>query len=292
MIPLDSEQAKEELKKWLPVDIYLGGTEHAVGHLLYSRFWHKFLYDLGIVETKEPFLKLVNQGMVLGPDNQKMSKSIGNVINPDDIIEEFGADTLRVYEMFMGPLTGEKSWSQEAVGGVKRFLDRAWRIYSFDILDEVEELNRIYHQTVKKVTEDIESLSFNTAISQLMIFVNEVYKVKKISKEQAKGFIKLLNPFAPHITEELNKEALKVQEDLVYADWPTYDESYLTVDEFELVVQINGRLRARINVSVGLTDKELEEIALADKNVLKHLEGVTIRRVIVIKNKLVNIVAN
>src|SRR5690625_2341619 len=270
MIPLNSDLAKEELKKWLPVDIYLGGTEHAVGHLLYARFWHKFLYDIGIVETKEPFVKLINQGMVLGDDNAKMSKSLGdvinrddiineygadtlrvyemfmmpleekkfgkiikqgmvlgddnakmskslgNVINHDDIINEYGADTLRVYEMFMGPLEAEKSWSTEGVAGIKRFLDRVFRMFNFEIVDEVKELNSIYHETIKKVTEDIESLTFNTAISQLMIIVNDVYKIKKISFEQARVFLKLLNPFAPHMIEELNKEVLKVREDLIY----------------------------------------------------------------------------
>ncbi|WP_026391219.1 leucine--tRNA ligase [Haploplasma modicum] len=292
MIPLNSEEAKEELKKWLPVDIYLGGTEHAVGHLLYSRFWHKFLYDLGIVETKEPFLKLINQGMVLGPDNQKMSKSRGNVINPDDIIDEFGADTLRVYEMFMGPLTAEKSWSNESVSGIKRFLDRVFRMYQFEIVDEVEELNNVYHQTIKKVTEDIENLNFNTAISQLMIFVNDAYKVKKISHEQARGFIKLLNPFAPHITEEINKVVLNVKEDLIYSTWPSYDEKYLEVSEIELVIQVNGKLRARIMTKPNLTNEEYEKMALSDQNVIKHLENLTIRRVLVVPNKLVNIVAN
>ncbi|HKL94965.1 MAG TPA: leucine--tRNA ligase [Haploplasma sp.] len=292
MIPLNSDLAKEELKKWLPVDLYLGGTEHAVGHLLYSRFWHKFLYDLGIVETKEPFLKLVNQGMILGPDNKKMSKSIGNVINPDDIITEFGADTLRVYEMFMGPLEAEKSWSQESVNGIKRFLDRVWRMFEFDITDNVDELNFVYHDTIKKVTNDIENLHYNTAISSLMVFVNEVYKVKKIGKKQARGFLKLLNPFAPHITEELNDKVLNINEELIYSEWPTYDESYLVKDEVEIVFQVNGKLRARESVANNTSKEDLEKLALSLENVSKHLEGLTIRKVIVIPNKLVNIVAN
>jgi len=292
MIPLNSDLAKEELKKWLPVDIYLGGTEHAVGHLLYARFWHKFLYDIGIVETKEPFVKLINQGMVLGDDNAKMSKSLGNVINPDDIINEYGADTLRVYEMFMGPLEAEKSWSTEGVAGIKRFLDRVFRMFNFEIVDEVKELNSIYHETIKKVTEDIESLSFNTAISQLMIFVNDVYKIKKISFEQARGFLKLLNPFAPHMTEELNKEVLKVREDLIYSNWPTYDEKYLVKEEIEIAVQVNGKLRARLNVAPNTSKETLKDLALKEDNVIKHIEGLTIRKVIVIPNKIVNIVAN
>ena len=292
MIPLDSQLAKEELSKWLPVDIYLGGTEHAVGHLLYSRFWHKFLYDLGIVDTKEPFLKLINQGMVLGPDHTKMSKSRGNVINPDDIINEFGADTLRVYEMFMGPLEAEKSWSTDGVAGIKRFLDRIWRMFNFEIKENVDELNSIYHETIKKVTDDIENLSFNTAISQLMIFVNEVYKAKVISSEQARGFLKLLNPFAPHITEEINKEILKIREDLIYSPWPVYDEAYLVKDEIEIAVQVNGKLRARIYLAPNTDKNIVEEQALKEENVIKHLEGLTIRKVIVIPNKIVNIVAN
>ena len=292
MIPLNSEQAKIELSKWLPVDLYLGGTEHAVGHLLYARFWHKFLYDLGIVDHKEPFTKLVNQGMVLGEDGVRMSKSRGNVINPDSIIDEFGADTLRVYEMFMGPLTGEKSWSVEGVSGIKRFLDRVYRMFNFELTLDVKDLNKVYHETVKKVTHDIETLSFNTAISQLMIFVNEVYKVKTLSKTQAFGFLKLLNPFAPHLTEELNKQVLNISEDLVYSDWPTYDEKYLVETELELVIQVNGKIRAKINVEANLSDDKLKEIALSDANVLKHLDGLTVRKVIVVKGKLVNIVAN
>lgn len=291
LIPLDSEQAKIELSKWLPVDLYLGGAEHAVGHLLYARFWHKFLFDLGIVASDEPFLKLVNQGMVLGEGGVKMSKSIGNVINPDDIILEYGADTLRVYEMFMGPLTGEKSWSTEGVSGVKRFLDRVYRMFNFEISENVNELNKVYHETVKKVTNDIESLSFNTAISQLMIFVNEVYKVKRISKKQAFGFIKLLNPFAPHLTEEINKQVLNMSEDLVYADWPTYDEKYLVAEEIELVVQVNGKLRAKIPTAANQDEEALKQIALTNENVIKHIEGLTISKVIVVKEKLVSIVA-
>lgn len=292
MIPLNSELAKEELKKWLPVDLYLGGTEHAVGHLLYTRFWHKFLYDLGIVETKEPFLKLVNQGMILGPDNTKMSKSRGNVINPDDIIKKFGADTLRVYEMFMGPLEAEKAWSQEGVVGIKRFLDRVYRMFNFEIVDHVETLDKVLHQTIKKVTNDIENLSFNTAISALMVFVNEVYKEKQIGREQARIFLKLLNPFAPHITEEINKSILKYNEELIYSEWPQFDEEKIKEDEIEVVVQVNGKLRARLTVNRDITKDELEKLALENENVEKHLEGLTIRKIIVIPQKLVNIVAN
>ncbi|HHW80062.1 MAG TPA: leucine--tRNA ligase [Acholeplasmataceae bacterium] len=290
MIPLNTDEAKNELKKWLPVDLYVGGTEHAVGHLLYARFWHKFLYDLGIVDTKEPFIKIVNQGMILGDDHTKMSKSKGNVINPDDIIDEFGADTLRTYEMFMGPLESEKIWSTEGVAGIKKFIDRVFRMFNFPIKEEVKELDFIYNQTVKKVTEDFDNLSFNTAISQLMIFVNEVYKVKEISKLQARGFLKLFNPIAPHVTEEINKEVLKINEELIYSEWPTYDEAKLVLSKTEIVVQVNGKLRARFEAELDLDKDQLQKLALEHENVIKHLEGLEIKKIIVIPNKLVNIV--
>lgn len=292
MIPLNSKEAKKELDKWLPVDLYIGGTEHAVGHLLYSRFWTKFLYDLGLISFKEPFKKLFNQGMILGSDNSKMSKSKGNVVNPDDIFQSHGADSLRLYEMFMGPLEAEKPWSTENLKGAKKFLDRVWRMFDFTIADEeVVELRKSYHQTIKKVTHDYEKLAFNTAISQMMIFVNDVYKQKKISKKQAKGFLKLLNPVCPHITEEINKEILEQNEELIYSEWPTYNEEYLVVDSVEMVVQVNGKLRARLNVSFGVGKKEMEKVALEHENVSKHLTGLTVLKVIVIPNKLVNIVA-
>src|SRR5690554_3024129 len=291
VIPLDSEEARKELSKWLPVDLYIGGTEHAVGHLLYARFWHKFLYDLNIVDTKEPFMKIVNQGMVLGPDGQKMSKSRGNVVNPDDVIHSDGADTLRLYEMFMGPLEAEKAWSIDGVKGAKRFLDRVWRMFEFDITDEdVEELNPIFHQTIKKVTDDYEKLAFNTAISQMMIFVNEVYRVKRISKRQARDFLKLLNPIAPHMTEELNEVALKQNEQLIYSDFPTYNEKYLESSDVTVAVSVNGKLRATITVAKDLSNKELETLALEQENVRKFTDGLQIVKVIVVPNKIVNIV--
>jgi leucyl-tRNA synthetase len=293
MIPLDSDEAKVLLDKWLPVDLYIGGTEHAVGHLLYARFWTKFLYDLGLISHKEPFKKLFNQGMILGDDHSKMSKSKGNVVNPDEVIDTHGADALRLYEMFMGPLEAEKPWSTESLNGAKKFLDRVWRMFEFEIVnDEVMELRTLYHQTIKKVTDDYEKLAFNTAISQMMIFVNEVYKVQKISKQQARGFLKLLNPIAPHMTEEINAEILKQNEQLIYSDWPVYKEAYLIVDELEYVVQVNGKLRAKFVDSRTISQDELRQKALSQENVVKHLEGLTIRKVIVIKEKLVNIVAN
>jgi leucyl-tRNA synthetase len=293
MVPLNSKEAKELLDKWLPVDLYMGGTEHAVGHLLYSRFWTKFLNDLGLLSCNEPFKKLFNQGMILGSDGTRMSKSKGNVVNPDDIFESHGADSLRLYEMFMGPLEAEKPWSTESLNGAKKFLDRVWRMFEFPIVkEEVLELRTIYHQTIKKVTDDYEKLGFNTAISQMMIFVNEVYKQQTISKDQARGFLKLLNPICPHITEELNKEVLKQHEELLYSEWPTYNEMYLILDEVEVVVQVNGKLRARLTVKTDLDGEELKKLALATQNVEKHLEGLTIRKIVVIPNKLVNIVAS
>ncbi|MFH0766675.1 MAG: leucine--tRNA ligase [Bacillota bacterium] len=293
MIPLNSDEAKKLLDKWLPVDVYVGGTEHAVGHLLYSRFWTKFLFDLGLVSVKEPFKKLFNQGMILGDDHSKMSKSKGNVVNPDDVFQSHGADSLRLYEMFMGPLESEKPWSTESLNGSKKFLDRVWRMYEFPIVkQEVSELRTIYHQTIKKVTDDYDKLSFNTAISQMMIFVNEVYKKQEINKDQARGFLKLLNPICPHITEELNKEILKQNEELIYSDWPVYNEAYLIVDEVEMVVQVNGKLRARFIAKYNEDQDKIKKTALEDPNVVKHLQGITVKKIVVIPNKLVNIVAN
>ena len=289
-LPLNSPEAKEELKKWLPVDLYIGGAEHAVGHLLYSRFWHKVLYDLGIIETKEPFLKLVNQGMILGHDNLKMSKSKGNVVNPDDVINEYGADTLRLYEMFMGPLTADKPWNTEAIDGSKRFLDRVWRMYYMPLEDAVEALEYSYHFTVKKVTEDYESLSFNTAISQLMIFVNDVYKEKKFSRKQAIGFLKLLNPICPHITEELYQTVFNRKDTIAYEEWPIYDETKLILDEIEMVVQVNGKLRDKMTIKQTASNKQIEEKALSLRNVLNFTKGKTIVKVIIVEKKLVNVV--
>lgn len=289
-IPLNSEDAFKEISDWLPVDLYIGGAEHAVGHLLYSRFWHKFLYDIGITSTKEPFMKLVNQGMILGSDNQKMSKSRGNVVNPDDVIHDYGADTLRLYEMFMGPLTSDKPWQTEAMDGAKRFLDRVWRMYYMPIEEACEELEYSYHFTVKKVTEDYETLSFNTAISQMMIFVNDVYKHKKFSRNQAIGFLKLLNPIAPHITEELYQTVFNRKDTIAYEEWPSYDEKKLLKEDVEIVVQVNGRLRDKMTVTRNLDKEEVKKRALTLRNVLNFTAGKEIIKIIVIENKLVNIV--
>lgn len=289
-IPLNSEEAKSDLKDWLPVDLYIGGAEHAVGHLLYSRFWYKFLYDLGIVSTKEPFMKLVNQGMILGEDNQKMSKSRGNVVSPDVVFESHGADTLRLYEMFLGPLTADKAWQTDTIDGSKRFLDRVWRMFYFPIEDEVEALEYIYNFTVKKVTDDFESLSFNTAISQMMSFVNEVYKEKRFSRNQAIGFLKLLNPICPHITEEIYATVFNRKHTIAYEQWPTYDEEKLILEEIEMVVQVNGKTRDKMTIKLDASEDEVKQKALLLGNVVRHTSGKEIVKMIVVKNKIVNIV--
>jgi leucyl-tRNA synthetase len=288
----------EKLKKWLPVDIYIGGAEHAVLHLLYARFWHKFLYDIGVVPTKEPFQKLYNQGMILGENHEKMSKSRGNVVNPDEIVESHGADTLRLYEMFMGPLDASISWSTTGLDGARRFLDRVWRLYvdengklSSKIKEKGNELEKVYHQTVKKVTDDYEHLRFNTAISQLMVFVNEAYKADYLPKSFAEGFVKLLSPITPHIAEEL-WEKLGHNDTIAYEPWPTYDESKLEDDEVEIVIQVNGKVRAKRTIAKDAGKEEMEKIALADEKIQEHLAGKTIRKVITVPGKLVNIVAN
>ncbi|AMX82551.1 leucine--tRNA ligase [Geobacillus subterraneus] len=290
----------EKLKQWLPVDVYIGGAEHAVLHLLYARFWHKVLYDLGIVPTKEPFQKLFNQGMILGENNEKMSKSKGNVVNPDDIVESHGADTLRLYEMFMGPLEASIAWSTKGLDGARRFLDRVWRLFVTEngelnpnIVDEPanDQLERVYHQTVKKVTEDYEALRFNTAISQLMVFINEAYKAEQMKKEYMEGFVKLLSPVCPHIGEELWQK-LGHTDTIAYESWPAYDEAKLVEDVVEIVVQINGKVRAKLNVPADLSKEALEERALADEKIKEQLQGKTVRKVIAVPGKLVNIVAN
>ncbi|MBD8006039.1 leucine--tRNA ligase [Bacillus norwichensis] len=290
---------KELLKEWLPVDIYIGGAEHAVLHLLYARFWHKFLYDIGVVPTKEPFQKLFNQGMILGENHEKMSKSKGNVVNPDDIIESHGADTLRLYEMFMGPPEASAAWSTTGLDGARRFLDRIWRLLVTDndsLSDKVQEvtggeLERVYHQTVKKVTEDSEAMHFNTAISQLMVFINEAYKAEVLPKQYIEGFVKMLSPIAPHIAEELWAK-LGYEGSVTYEAWPQYDKTKLVSDEVEIVVQVNGKVRTKLLVSREASKEELEEIALNDDKIKSAIEGKTIRKVIAVPSKLVNVVAN
>ncbi|RBN41048.1 leucine--tRNA ligase, partial [Priestia megaterium] len=299
--PTNSEALADadKLKEWLPVDIYIGGAEHAVLHLLYARFWHKFLYDIGVVPTKEPFQKLFNQGMILGENNEKMSKSKGNVVNPDEIVESHGADTLRLYEMFMGPLDASIAWSTKGLDGARRFLDRVWRLLVDDngeLSSKVQESNdttleRVYHQTVKKVTEDYEGLRFNTGISQLMVFINDAYKVDVLPKQYVEGFVKLLAPICPHTTEELWSK-LGHEDTISYEAWPAFDEAKLVDDEVEIVVQINGKVRAKVNVPAEASREELQDIAMANEDVKEFIEGKTVRKVIAVPGKLVNIVAN
>ena len=282
----------ELLKHWMPVDLYVGGPEHAVGHLLYSRMWNNYLYDKGIVPVKEPFKKLVHQGMILGSNGIKMGKRYPEyVVNPNDVVDEYGADTLRLYEMFMGPLEADKPWNNDGVSGARKFLDRVWRLFAEDkkVDAENKNLEKIYHQTVKKVTEDYESLSFNTAISQLMIFVNTVNKEESFPMEYRIGFIKLLNPIAPHITEEL-WSMLGNNDTIAYESWPVYDESKLVVDEIEIGVQVNGKLRGSIKVTNDTTEEDMVKLALENENVSRHTEGKEIIKTIVIKRRIVNIV--
>ena len=287
----DKEIADPELlKHWMPVDLYLGGPEHAVGHLLYSRFWNNYLYNKGLSPVKEPFAKLCHQGMILGTNGEKMSKSKGNVINPDDMVKEYGADALRVYEMFMGPLNSDKPWDPNGIAGSKNFLDRVWRLFveSDKIKDEENKnLEREYHYTVKKVTNDYESMSFNTAIAQMMIFINQAYKENILPKKYAEGFLQLLNPVAPHITEELwNK--LGHNESIAYEPWPTYDEEKTKSNNINLPIQINGKLRATIDIPVDEDESKIKE--LAHEAVKEKLEGKTIVKEIYVKNRIYNIV--
>ena len=291
LIDLNSPEAKEKLAYWLPVDLYIGGAEHAVLHLLYARFWHKVLYDCGIVNTKEPFAKLFNQGMILGEDGEKMSKSRGNVLNPDAYVEEYGADAFRLYEMFMGPLEASKPWSTKNIEGARRFLDRVYRLYTefAEIVDENKNLERIYHQTVKKVTEDYENPRFNTAISQMMIFINECYKERKIPRAYLEGFLILLNPVCPHLTEELNETVLK-NAPIASAKWPDYNPEKTRTDVVTVVIQINGKIRDKFEVEAGMDAEALKVAALAREKVAAIVAGKEIRKVIVVPNKIVNIV--
>ena len=289
------------------VDLYVGGTEHAVLHLLYSRFWQKVLFDLGYVSKPEPFQRLVNQGIILGEDNQKMSKSRGNIVNPDNVIDHHGADAFRCYEMFMGPLEQMKPWSTRGVEGVARFLARVWRLLmtenqagEWELLGKIKKgdaskpQQKLLHATIKKVTEDIESFSFNTAISQMMIFVNAFTSAETVPLSAMRSFLILLNPFAPHISSEiwerLNAQFGDARGDITEQSWPAYDVRLLVEDEVEIVIQINGKLRERMNMPMRATDEELKTAALSNPKIQERIAGKTVRSVIVVPKKLVNIV--
>ncbi len=281
---------KKLLEHWLPVDLYVGGPEHAVGHLLYSRFWNNYLYNKGYVPVKEPFAKLRHQGMILGSNGEKMSKSKGNVINPDDMVKQYGADSLRIYEMFMGPIDAAKPWDPNGIDGAKKFLDRVWRLYteSGKIKNETNKnLDRVYHYTVKKVSNDYETMNFNTAISQMMIFINTVNKEEILPLEYAEGFLKLLNPVAPHITEELwNK--LGHTNSIAYESWPKFDEAKTIEDTIEIPVQVNGKLKNTISISLNEDESSVKE--KVHNALTNQLDGKSIVKEIYVKNKIYNVV--
>jgi len=291
---------KKKLKYWLPVDLYVGGAEHAVLHLLYARFWHKFLFDIGAVPTKEPFMKLVNQGMILGEDGEKMSKSRGNVINPDEVVNNYGADVLRLYEMFMGPLQEVKPWSTQNISGIKRFLEKIWNISDkFKVESaklkmkenniENDELNRLVHKTIKKVTEDIETLNFNTAISAMMILVNKMQESTELSVESYQLLVQLLSPFAPHIAEEL-WEKLGNKKSVFLSKWPEYDPALVKDAVIEIPIQIMGKVRAKIYIAEDETEEQVKAKALAEENVKKYIADQEIKKFVYVKGKIINIV--
>ena len=287
----------ELLKYWMPVDFYVGGKEHLVGHLLYSRFWNNFLFDKGLVPCKEPFKKLFHQGMILGEDGNKMSKSLGNVINPNDIVDEYGADVLRMYEMFMGPVADTKPWNTANIEGVKKFIDRIHRLYfELDAISDTENsnLDKIYNQTVKKVGEDYEAMKVNTAISQMMIFVNAVYKEigegHPFPKQYAEGFIKLLNPVIPFITEEIWQAVLGHKDTIAYEKWPTFDITKCGEDTFEYAVQVNSKIKTKITVPADMPANEIEALVIADENIAPLIDGKPIKKFILVPKRLINII--
>jgi leucyl-tRNA synthetase len=284
--------AKDKIKKWLPVDLYVGGAEHTVMHLLYSRFFTKVLHKLDYIDFDEPFLKLRHQGIILGEDNYKMSKSRGNVINPDDVINEFGADALRMFEMFMGPLEDMKPWNTKGIIGIRRFLDKVWKLqYKLTTNDQqpTTSLNSLMHKTIKKVTEDIENLRFNTAISALMILLNKMEREKELRVTNYELLITLLSPFAPHITEEL-WEKLGNKESIFKEKWPKYDPKLIKDEEIELVVQVNGKVRDRLKTSADISEEEAKKLAIASEKVKNYIAGKEIKKAIFVKGKLINFV--
>ena len=281
----------EKEKYWGPVDLYIGGAEHAVLHLLYARFWHKFLYDIGVVSTPEPFMKLVNQGLILGEDGRKMAKSFGNGVNPDDVIRDYGADSLRVFEMFLGPLEVVKPWSTSGLGGAQRFLDRIYRYVTGELSDEQPAVGllRTMHKTIKKVTQDIERIRYNTAIAQMMTLLNEAGKAPTGYRVVAETLTLLISPFAPHLAEEL-WEKLGHKPSIVEHPWPEYDPALVVDKQVTVVIQVNGKLRSKLVVQADLPKDEIQEMALKDKKIQNWIAGKTVRKVIVVPNKIVNIV--
>ena len=282
----------------MPVDLYVGGAEHAVLHLLYARFWHKVLYDYGLVHTKEPFQKLINQGMILGSDGQKMSKSRGNVVNPDEIVDRFGADSLRLYEMFMGPLEKVKPWQMNGVDGIFRFLNRVWNMIvdredkldsSIQEIPALEEDKKLLHRSIKKVSEDLEAMHLNTAISEMMIFVNQFSKNKVKPLEIVMDFILLLSPFAPHLAEELWQKTGK-KESLAYHPWPSYEEKYLVQESYILPVQINGKVRLQLKAQLGESEESLLQKIKQEEKLEKYLKGEEIKKIVFVPNKIMNLV--
>ena len=287
-LEIDSLEAKERFEKWLPVDIYIGGQEHAVLHLLYARFWHKVLYDLGIVNTKEPFYKVINQGMVLGPDGNKMSKSKGNVINPDEIIEKYGADTLRTYVMFMGPLEDTKLWSDESLHGIKKWLERVVRIFDSCNIG-VSKVTGKYHKFIYEVTQLIEDHKFNIVISKMMTFINCLYKEPEISSDEVKGFLVVLSLFAPHISEELLQTKLK-EKSVHEQKWPCYVEELIEKELTIVAVQVNGKLRGTLELNQDIKKEEIIKMSKEIDNVKKYIENKSVIKEIFIPNKIINIV--
>jgi leucyl-tRNA synthetase len=296
--PKNSEQLIDPAKEryWMPVDLYIGGSEHAVLHLLYSRFWHKVLFDIGVASTPEPFKKLVHQGIVLGEDNQKMSKSRGNVVNPDEMIDRFGADAVRLYEMFMGPLEAMKPWSTRGVEGITRFLERVWRLMVTEdgrvspaVVSSAPSLDhqRLLHQTIKKVTEDIEELRFNTAISQMMVFTNEMTKAEQRSRSLIEPFVLLLSPFAPHVAEEL-WAILGHRPSVSQQSWPAFDPALTVSDRLTIPVQVNGKLRSKVEVGREASRDLVER--LAREQIAEWLQGNEPKKVIYVEKKLINFV--
>ena len=286
----DALFSKDAYDAWMPVDLYVGGAEHAVLHLLYARFWHKVLFDLGVVKDPEPFLKLVHQGTILGEDGQKMAKSRGNVINPDDVVKAHGADALRCYEMFMGPLESVKPWQTSGIDGVRRFLDRAFLAVTGPLGDACDdETRRLLHKTIKKVTEDIEALRFNTAISAMMILVNRLREIETVPREAAEAFTLILSPFAPHLGEEL-WQRLGHAESLAHAPWPTYDAALVVDDVVDIGVQVNGKARGSVRLARDASQETALDEARKEPRIAQYLEGKTPKKVIYVPGKILNVI--